>query len=112
MTDIRLRPLAEADLVERSEYYRSEGGDSLGERFFDAAIEALRDIERMPGAGSPWMGELCGIDGLRSRRLECFPCGWFYFERSDHADVVRLFAQAPDLDATQTDLNQDWRGAR
>ena len=53
MTDVGLRPLAESDLVERSEYYRSEGGDSLGERFFDAAIEALGDIERMPGACSP-----------------------------------------------------------
>ena len=75
MTDIRLRPLAEADLVERSEYYRSEGGDILGERFFDAAIEALRDIERIAGAGSPRTGETAGIDGLRARRLGRFPCG-------------------------------------
>ncbi|WP_420442874.1 type II toxin-antitoxin system RelE/ParE family toxin [Candidatus Poriferisodalis sp.] len=107
MTDIRLRPLAEADLVERSEYYRSQGGDSLGARFFDAAIEALRDIERMPGAGSPRIGEMCGIDGLRSRRLERFPYGWFYFERSDHVDVVRLLAYAQDLETILGDLNQD-----
>ena len=106
MTDIRLRPLAEADLVERSEYYRSEGGDILGERFFDAAIGALRDIERTPGAGSPRIGEMCGIDGLRSRRLERFPCGWFYFERSDHVDVVRLLAYAQDLETTRGDLSQ------
>ncbi|WP_419911933.1 type II toxin-antitoxin system RelE/ParE family toxin [Candidatus Poriferisodalis sp.] len=106
MTDIRLRPLAEADLVERSKHYKSEGGDSLGERFFDAAIEALRDIERMPGAGSSRIGELAGIDGLRSCRLERFPCGWFYFERSDHADVVRLLAYAQDLETILGDLNQ------
>ena len=29
MNDVQLRPLAEVDLVERSDYYRSEGGDSL-----------------------------------------------------------------------------------
>ena len=107
MTDVRLRPLAEADLVERSEYYRSEGGDSLGERFFEAAIEALGDIERMPGAGSPRIGEMCGIDGLRSRQLARFPCGWFYFERGDYVDVVRLLAYAQDLETILGDLNQD-----
>lgn len=107
MTDIRLRPLAEVDLVERSEYYRSEGGDILGERFFNAAIEALRDIERIPGAGSLRIGEMAGIDGLRPRRLERFPCGWFYFERSDHVDVVRLLAYAQDLETILGDLNQD-----
>ncbi|WP_428121927.1 type II toxin-antitoxin system RelE/ParE family toxin [Candidatus Poriferisodalis sp.] len=107
MTGIRLRPLAEADLVERSECYRSEGGDGLGRRFFDAAIEALRDIECMPGAGSPRIGEICGIDGLRSRRLARFSCGWFYFERGDWVDVVSLLAWAQGLETILGDLNQD-----
>ena len=55
MTTTRLRPLAEADLIERTRYYRREGGDQLGERFFGAAIAALDAIGRMPGAGSPRM---------------------------------------------------------
>lgn len=99
MTDIRLRPLAGADWAKRSGYWRFEDGESLGERFFDAAVEALRDIECMPGAGSPRIGEMAGIDGLRSRRLERSSCGWFYFERSDHTDVVRLlrFRVKPEL---------------
>jgi toxin ParE1/3/4 len=94
-----LRPLAEADLVERTHYYRREGGDSLGERFFDAAIAALGAIGRMPGAGSPRVGELCGIPGLRVRRVVGFPCGWFYFVTQDHVDIVRLLADAQDLPA-------------
>lgn len=97
MTPTLLRPLAEADLVERTHYYRREGGDSLGERFFDAAISSLRAIGRMPGAGSPRVGELCGIPGLRVRRVVGFPCGWFYFVTQDHVDVVRLLADAQDL---------------
>ena len=32
MIEVRLRPLAEVDLVERVRYYRSEGGDELGGR--------------------------------------------------------------------------------
>jgi len=33
------------------------------------------------------------------RRVAGFPCGWFYFERVDHLDVVRLLADAQDLNA-------------
>ena len=99
MTRAQLRPLAGADLVDRTRYYRLGGGDSLGERFFDAAVTALGAIGRMPGAGSPRVGELCGIEGLRVRRIGGFPYGWFYFVTQDHVDVVRLLADAPDLPA-------------
>ena len=92
-----LRPLAEADLVDRTHSDRREGGDSLGERFFDAAIAAPGAIGRMPGAGSPRIGELCGISSLRVRRIVGFPCGWFYFVTQDHFDVVRRLADAQDL---------------
>ncbi|MCB0981449.1 MAG: type II toxin-antitoxin system RelE/ParE family toxin [Acidimicrobiaceae bacterium] len=91
--------MAEADLVDRTRYYRREGGDVLGERFFDAAIATLDSIRRMPGAGSPGLGERCGVPGLRFRRVAGFPCGWFYFVATDHIDVVRLLADAQDLPA-------------
>jgi toxin ParE1/3/4 len=42
MTTAQLRPLAEADLIARTRHYRREGGEELGARFFDAAIDALR----------------------------------------------------------------------
>ena len=99
MTPAWLRPLAEADLVDRSRYYAAEAGETVAERIFDAAIDALRAVERMPGAGTPRIGELCDIPGLRMRRIEGFPCGWFYFVRTDHLDVVRLLADAQDLTA-------------
>ncbi|MDC3402376.1 type II toxin-antitoxin system RelE/ParE family toxin [bacterium] len=99
MTRPILRPQAEVDLVERSRYYRDEGGSDLGERLFDAAITALDAIGRMPGAGSPRVGEVCGIDGLRVRRIANFPCGWFYFAGGDRIDVVRLLADAQDIAA-------------
>ena len=108
MTIALLRPLAEADLVERTHYYRREGGDSLGERFFDAAAVAVDAITRMPGAGSPRVGELCGIPGLRVRRVAGFPCGWFYFVAADdHVDIVRLLADAQDLPAILVDVQHE-----
>jgi toxin ParE1/3/4 len=102
-----LRPRAEFDLVERAHYYRDEGGADLAERFFDAAMAALDAIGRMPGAGSPRVGELCGIDGLRVRRISNFPCGWFYFAGSDRVDIVRLLADAQDITAVLAEIAQE-----
>jgi toxin ParE1/3/4 len=101
-----LRPRAEDDLVERTQYYRAEGGSDLGERFFSTAIGALDAIGRMPGAGSPQVGEMCGIDELRVRRVPDFPCGWFYFVSGDQVDVVRLLADAQDIAAILADMEQ------
>jgi plasmid stabilization system protein ParE len=107
VTVARLRPLAEADLVERVRYYSTEGGTDPGVRLFDAAVASLRAIEKLPNAGSPHVGELCDIPGLRVRRIEGFPVGWFYFVRSDHADVVRLLSDAQDLPIILADLDTD-----
>ncbi len=108
VSEVRLRPLAETDLVERASYYRSEGGDDLGQRFFDMAIEELRAIGRLPGSGSLRIGELCDVPGLRSCRIPGFPCGWFYFDRVDHVDVVRLLAYAQDLAGILGELDDSW----
>lgn len=97
MTPIRLRPLAEDDLIERIDYYRRHAGDHLAVRFFDTAVATLESIGRMPVAGSPRAGELCEIPGLRVWRVAGFPCGWYYFATTDHVDVVRLLADSQDL---------------
>jgi toxin ParE1/3/4 len=105
VTNVRLRPLAEADFVDRTRYYRRKGGDDLGQRFVDAAVVTLDAIGRMPGAGSPRLGELCEIPGLRFRRVNGFACGWCYFVAPDHVDVVRLLAEAQDLPAILADVD-------
>ncbi len=97
MTPARLRPLAEHDLVQRTRYYRSAAGHDVAERFFDAAVDTLHTIEDLPSIGSLRLGETCDIPVLRSFRIAGFPCGWFYFDRSDHLDVVRLVSYAQDL---------------
>jgi toxin ParE1/3/4 len=102
-----LRPLAESDLIERSRYYRQAGGSELAERFFDAAISALRSIEASPGLGSPRVGELIGLDGLRRIGIEGFPCGWLYLERPKYLDVIRLLADRRDLAAALGEVDED-----
>lgn len=99
MTQAWLRPLAEADLIDRTGHCRSAAGDELAERFFDSALASLRSIGRMPGIGSPLVGEMCDIPGLRSCQVKGFPIRWYYFIAEDHLDVVRLLADAQDLPA-------------
>ena len=99
MTQARLRPLAEADLIDKTAHYRAAGGNKLAERFFDSALASLRSIERMPGIGSPLVGEMCDIAGLRAGPVKGFPIHWYYFIAEDHLDVVRLLADAQDITA-------------
>ncbi len=102
MKRAHLRPQAEADLLEATRHYATEGSMELAERMFDAAIAALEPIERMPGMGSPRLGQLCEIPGLRSWRITNFPMQWLYFETDDHLDVVRLLGDRQDIIAVLT----------
>ena len=97
MKPASIRPLAEHDLIERTQHYVTAGGRALGERFFDAAIAALHSVETSPGLGSPRVGELLDLPGLRRVGVDGFPCGWIYLERDDDLDVLRLLADRQDL---------------
>jgi toxin ParE1/3/4 len=99
VTTAHLRPRAEDDLVEKTLHYRRSGGEALGERFFNAALAAVRFVERNPGTGSPLEGTVCDIPGLRSWPVKGFPMRWYYFFDAEHLDMVRLLANAQDLEA-------------
>lgn len=99
MKPAKLRPLAEEDLVDAARYYAQEGGLALAGRMFDAALAALKPIQRQPSMGSPRLGQLCEIPGLRTWRVTGFPMQWFYFETDDHVDVVRLLGDRQDIAA-------------
>jgi toxin ParE1/3/4 len=107
VTPARLRPAAETDLIERTRYYREQASADVAARFFDAAIDTLKAIERMPGTGTARVADLASVAGLRLRRIEGFGCGWFYFVRANHLDIVRLLADAQDLAAILHDLSDD-----
>ena len=97
MKRAHLRPQAQADLVDATRHYAAQGSAELAERMFDAAIAALETIERMPAMGSPRLGQLCELPGLRSWRVTGFPMQWLYFEADRHLDVVRLLGDRQDI---------------
>jgi len=41
------------------------------------------------------------------RRVTAFPCGWYYFARPDHLDVVRLLADTQELAAALDELDDE-----
>ena len=97
MKQASLRPLAEQDLLDRTGYHRQAGGRELAERFFDAAIGSLQLVEASPRLGSPRVGELIGVPGVRRVGVEGFSCGWLYRELDDRLDVIRLLADRQDI---------------
>ena len=98
-----LRPQARCDQQGEVRYYRKEGGIRLAVEVARATNAALDQIELDPGIGSPALGKLLGIPGLRTWRVAKFPLLWCYFERRDHLDVVRLLGERTDLAAVLGD---------
>lgn len=94
-----LRPQALRDQQGEVRYYRKEGGSRVAVKLANATNAALNQIELDPGIGSPALGKLLGVPGLRTWRVGKFPLLWCYFERGDDLDVVRLLGQRQDLAA-------------
>jgi len=98
-----LRPQALRDQQGEVRYYRKQGGGRLAVRVAKATNEALDQIELQPGMGSPTLGKLLGIPGLRTWRVGTFPLLWCYFELGDQLDIVRLLGERQDLIAVLGD---------
>ena len=103
MKRLVLRPRDEADLLANVHWYLERGGLELGAQVFDTAQPSLTTVQTQPGFGSPAIGQRCGLPGLRAWRVKGFPLRWFYFERDDRIDVVRLLADRQDVAAMLDD---------
>ncbi len=97
MRPARLRAQAKRDLSDTAVYYTEQGGAKLGRAFAAAATAALEPLARMPGLGSPRAAEFCGVPELRVLSVSGWPVQWFYFERDDILDVVRLLGERQDI---------------
>ena len=94
-----LRPQALRDQQGEVRQCRKEGGTRVAVKLANATNAALDQIERDPGIGSPTLGKLLGIPGLRTWRVAKFPLLWCYFERAEQLDVVRLLGERQNIAA-------------
>lgn len=97
MKSARLRPQALADRKEAARYYRRQASPAVAKKMVAAIRTALDQIECNPGMGSPRIGQLLDTPQLRSWRVTGFPLVWFYHERDDHLDVIRLLGERQDI---------------
>lgn len=97
MKQARLRPQARTDRLDAVRYYRKHAGSAVAENLVAATGAALDRIEQNPAIGSPAWSDVLGVSGLRVWRVEGFPVIWFYFERDDHLDIVRLLGERQDI---------------
>jgi toxin ParE1/3/4 len=91
-----LRPKAREDRRAEVRYYRQEAGAAVAEKLVEAMAQALEELSRNPSIGSPTLGQLLGIEAPRTWRLRGFPLTFWYFERAQHIEVVRLVGQRQD----------------
>ena len=93
----RLRTQAKVDLSDVSFHYALEGGQHLGDACLSLALDALDLLATQPAMGSLRWNDPADIPPLRAWRVKRFPVLWFYFERGDHLDVVRLLGERQDI---------------
>ena len=99
MKPARLRAQAKVDLSDVAFHYALEGGARLGQDCLSLALDALDLLATQPGMGSLRWAQPAEQPPLRAWRVKRFPVLWFYFERSDHLDVVRLLGERQDIAA-------------
>lgn len=88
-----LRPQPLRDQQGEVRCHRQQGGTRVAVKLAHATHAALKQIERDPGIGSPTLGKLLGVPGLRTWRVAKFLLLWCCFERANQLDVVRLLGE-------------------
>lgn len=96
MKPYRLRPCAREDRRAEVLYYRQEAGAKVAAKLVEAMSKALAELEQNPAIGSPTLGKVIDVEGLRIWRIDGFPLSFWYFERADPVDVARLIGQRQD----------------
>ncbi len=92
-----LRPQAKLDRQDEVRYYRTKASPQVAKDLIAASCAALEQVQQNPSMGSPLIGQLLDIPGLRSWRVAGFPLIWIYFEREDTLDVVRLLGERQNI---------------
>ena len=99
------RPQARQDRCSGVRHCRHIASDQVATKPVDAMQEALLQIQRQPGTGSPALGQARAVAGLRAWLVDGFsPVSW-YVEREILVDVARLVGQRQDALATGLDPN-------
>ena len=97
---VRVEEQAEGDLLDAKDYYLTEAGKDVADRFIGAVEAALERLEASPHAGWPWREPVDPrLEGLRVRRVPGFPYLLFYLVKDSDVLVLAAFHERRDLPA-------------
>jgi toxin ParE1/3/4 len=99
--DVRLAisDAAVADILEQADWYETQSGVSLGERWGKAVTSAVLRIVKNPNAGTPCTFQSSELRGLRRTAIAGFPKHLiFYRIQEEEVFILRIVHGARDLE--------------
>jgi toxin ParE1/3/4 len=95
-----VRPAARDDILRQYEYYIIyQNASKTAERFLTAVQDAIKQIRKRPGIGSPKALKHPGLTGLRSWPIKGFPSiRVYYLVYADLLRVIRVLQGKRDID--------------
>ena len=105
MKPVRARAAGDGDVEAAIDFYLTEAGADVADRFAAAVETAYRTVGERPGAGSPRYGQHVHIEGLRTRKVGRFPHLIFYIERERHIEILRVLHAQRDIPAALSDVS-------
>lgn len=97
MKALGLQTLAKQDILDAIDYYLSQAGTAIAERFVDALDRTMDALQRRPGAGSLAFADALDINDLRFMALKAFPYAIFYQEPGTEINVLRVLHHGRDV---------------
>lgn len=96
-----IQPAAREDILRQYRYYLFEkGSEETAERFLVAVREAIQQVLRNPGIGSPKALDHPALAGLRSASIRRFPAIRAYYLASGNTlRVLRVLHGKRDIDS-------------
>ena len=89
-------------------YHQREAGSAVARKLTTSLRQAERRLSMQPGLGSPRIGQVLEVEGLRAWLIDGFSMSLWYFERADHVEVVRLVAHRQDRER----IDVEWSCSR
>lgn len=94
---IHIRPVAQHDLDNLTDYFLAQAGADTAARFVERARTSFIALSRTPGLGPPALARTQKLAGLRKWRVEGFPkILIFYLPLSNGVRIIRVLHAAAD----------------
>jgi len=94
---------ARRDLVSIIDVYTAEASFDVARSFSSALRAEFDHIGRFPASGSPRFAPTVGVRDVRSWPVSGFPYLFFYAERGDRIDILRVLHTAGDIPTSLRD---------